>query len=439
MKHVSLLLSITLAACHVEPPAMPDEDAARRRHAKSAGRTALAERAALAPTLTEAEQRRATAAAAVSAAEAQHQAEVDLATASAREVTAYESALVEVAGFAAFCANDVDPKRLVQVHASLAKYVSEPRRDAALGALEPCRKHASRYLIQVYRDVSRTLRTDYARTVEDQFDEDNPYSRSKLVAVVKGDTLSLRMRGNFEGRARHSQEQVDMWCDGASSLFTFIVLRNSHGTFSCRPHQSPEGTVQALLADAGVSSPWTPPPTGDRPTPHRLVPPPPPPPGASPLQDQLTRAQTDLASIEAASAALDTEAERARATIRSVDDKQETRESAWRDSMQDSAKRVTGAGVGFVIAGSVATGLGAYSGYLRSETQANIEAIRLIGEPSSATTDKLAAQTGGMIAGLAIGLPLVAVGALLLLVGKRRKDASRSRISVGPHGLLMHF
>ena len=437
-KTISILLSMALAGCHVEPPTMPEQDAARRRRAKAEGREALAQQAALAPTLAEAEERRAAAAAKLAAVETNHQSEVARAQASARNVDAYGKMLGEAEAIALNCTRDVDVDRLVQVHKYLAEHEAEPRRDAAIVALEPCRKKAVRDMTQLFREIRTTMRSEYAVGVEDRFDENNPYSRSKLIAVVKGETLQLRMRGNFEGRARHSQEQVDALCE-ETSLFTQIVLRNSHGTFTCRPSTTPQQSTDELLADAGLLLPWVPPAPGERSTPQRVPPPPPPPLGDTPLQHDVRVATAKAEELAAADAALTADATKARATIRSIDDKQASREQVWRADIQESSKRLRGAGVGFVVAGSVATALGAYSAYLRSSTQESIDAMRLIGEPSQAVTDKHAAQTGGMIAGLAIGLPLAAVGAILIVAGKRRKDAAQAKLAVSPAGVLVRF
>ncbi len=127
----------------------------------------------------------------------------------------------------------------------VAAYASAPERDAAIDVLESCRKQFAdavrKYGTQTFRD----LRKDFAIGIEDRFDEDNRFARGSLVAKVNGTSLSIRMKGNFEGRARHSEDQVNAWCE-MTDYFSKVTLRNSHGTFSCTPPAWP-GSDKKLL------------------------------------------------------------------------------------------------------------------------------------------------------------------------------------------------
>ena len=417
---------------------MPEEDAARRRAAQLSGRKALARKAELEAAAEQAGAQYAAASEAVDAVKAQIQSEATRARTAALETTKYTQMLEEASAIAAGCAKADDDERLLEVHAYLVAFASEPRRDAAIASLEPCRKHAARQRKQLYRQILPGMRAEFARGVEDRFDEANPYSRSKLVATVKGETLSLRMSGNFEGRARHSQEQADALC-AESSRFALITLRNSHGTFSCRPDTSPQQSIDELLSEAGLADSWLPPESGDRATPRQLPPPPQNTAVDADLQQQQTDAHASLQKSDNALAAAEAEANKARATMRRLDAAQDERKQVWRDSLTESSKSLTSVGVGFGIVGGVSTGIGAYLAYARSSTQESIDSMRVIGQASLESTDKLKTQTGGMIAGLAIGIPLLAIGVILIIAGKQRHDAAQPLVTMTPNGLALRF
>ena len=142
----------------------------------------------------------------------------------------------------------------------LAGYQSTPERDAAIQLLEGCRQTFAAALRRKLPKILSENRTQFARILEDLFDEKNPYKKGDLVAKVEGTTLRVRHRGNFEGRARHSQTQVNSWCDGeGSAAFSRIVLKNGHGAFSCVPlgwerkRQRAESLLQKALADDPLS------------------------------------------------------------------------------------------------------------------------------------------------------------------------------------------
>jgi len=179
-----------------------------------------------------------------------------------------------------------DPKAGIEtgvlIAASLAEFVSEPNRDEALKGMDKCRQRlVKEWRVQMNENI-RDLQKEFAIAIEDNFDTNNPYSRGDLTAKVKGTKLAVRMRGNFEGRARHSQDQVDMWCERASGLYTEISLANSHGKFSCRPTDGPKDMIAEILEEAQASSSWSvegkqatptmpapPPPMGEGPSEHR--------------------------------------------------------------------------------------------------------------------------------------------------------------------------
>lgn len=140
----------------------------------------------------------------------------------------------------------------------LAEYQSSEERDRAIVRLEGCRKQLLLKMRSRGKSVVGDARREFAISLEDEFDAQNPYLRGNLVAKVKGSELHVRMKGNFEGRARHSQEEVEAWC-GATSVFSKIILKNSHGVFSCKPTLWPGSTkkyVQSILDEIGVAEPF---------------------------------------------------------------------------------------------------------------------------------------------------------------------------------------
>ena len=357
----------------------------------------------------------------------------------AQVVKKYEAALSDAHAYAGACSS-VEWQRIADVHVELAKYVSEPRRDAAISALEPCRKATLKARQKEYQKATLDLREEFSVEIEDAFDENNPYSKGGLVATVKGEMLQVTMKGNFEGRKRHSQDQVDSWCE-RTALFTSITLRNSHGTFTCKPPRSHKEITATLLREANLLDPWVPPRSGDLPTPQLTEPQAPPVSAAQmdQLHADLAAADAALREPEAAIAQAQADADKARATIRRIDSTQADREQVWRNQMQESAKSLNGVGVGVLVAGSVATGLGAYLAYLRIGTQRTLDEQKALGVLNAETEDKFRAQTIGMGVGLAVGLPLVLTGALLIVGAKRRREAAQAQVAVVPDGLVFRF
>ena len=97
------------------------------------------------------------------------------------------------------------------------------------------------------------------------------------------------------------------------------------------------------------------------------------------------------------------------------------------------------AGVGVLAAGSVATGIGGYLGYLRATTQTSLDTQNGLGSSSEEAEEKLQLQTVGMTVGLIVGIPLLVTGALLIVAGKRRMDSTQTRVSWMPGAVEVRF
>lgn len=202
----------------------------------------------------------------------QHKADEEAAVALARanqihERTRYEGALV-AAGETGEC--ELTWEEANAAYAVLREYAADPRRDKAIARLERCRKEYAARVHKVGPSLYVEHRRDVAILIEDAFDEANPYRKGLLVAKVDGTQLVVRLKGTFEGRARHSQNEVETWCEmDATRIFSKVTLKNSHGTFSCRPLAWPGSTkaiLNEILVESGADQPLATTP-GSRPIP----------------------------------------------------------------------------------------------------------------------------------------------------------------------------
>lgn len=186
----------------------------------------------------------------------EHKAQEEAAVALARanqihERTRYEDA-VAAAGEAGECA--LTWTEAIAAYAVLREYAADPKRDEAIGRLERCRKEYAARVRKMGPALYADQRKDVAILIEDAFDEANPYRKGVLVAKVDGTQLVVRLKGTFEGRSRHSQNEVETWCEmDATRIFSKVTLKNSHGTFSCRPLGWP-GSTKAILNEILVES-----------------------------------------------------------------------------------------------------------------------------------------------------------------------------------------
>ncbi|WP_434417909.1 hypothetical protein [Nannocystis pusilla] len=173
----------------------------------------------------------------------------------------YAGALDEAREAARTCV--VSRERLIALHEILLEYVSEPRRDAAIAGLEPCRKAAAKPSKADRERENAAMRKDVATALERSFDAAHPDQRGHLIATVKGDVLDVDMPRFSAWDAATSQGHVDSWCDKVPN-FTSIVVRNMNGTFKCRPKEQPKDYDARMLRAAGLADSWVPPPSGQK-------------------------------------------------------------------------------------------------------------------------------------------------------------------------------
>jgi hypothetical protein len=322
----------------------------------------------------------------------------------------YQKNIGASAAFADACPTDdpiegAEPGNALAVY--LGEFVPETNRDAALKQLDTCRKSLLQSARKRMKTTVKDLQAEYAINIEDAYDENNPYSRGTLTAKVNGTKLDVRMRGNFEGRARHSQDQVDAWCAGASGLFTGITLTNSHGTFKCKPESSPTELMDKILDEAGLSNSWIV--GGDSATPARPEPPPPPPPEIMNQRAELVAQLEALGTRPSELDQRDKEAAvahgEAHQVIERADRNQRERVAKWGETEIARAKRVQ-------VAGAVVVGIGGAVGIISlAATQAGIDVPPKF-----------------LPIGLGISIPLLVTGVVFIVSGGVRKNRVREQL-----------
>lgn len=437
-----LVAAVVAVGCR-PPPALSPEESERGRRARVAERAA---RSALTEAEDTAAKKRAEHAAVVGQLAAIDEAEaarIEEHRRSVEAVAMYRAAISAANELGRDCRGGEPPEDVVAQHVFLAAFEASAERDAALARLEVCRRILFRQAKKEVRQAVTRLQREFAEAVEDAFDENNPYSRGQLTATVAGDVLVVRMKGNFEGRRRHSQEQIDAWC-AETALFTRITLSNGHGTFSCVPSGSPAEVEVSLLTEDGLLPPWSPAGPGSTPMPSPL---PPPPPANGPARLQLAEQAAVLQSeVEAAEALVrsrgDDAAEASAAVARS-ERRAVVVAAERRRVLEESARNTHLAGLVVGSVGALSVAVGAYLIYERRGVLAEIErAEQLSPLGGSAEIDALEAkaerQATGLAVGFGVGVPLVAAGVLLLVLGKQRKD-SAAMAAIGPGGLGFRF
>jgi hypothetical protein len=344
-------------------------------------------------------------------------------------VATYREAIEATDRLGRDCQGGEPPADAVALHVYLAAFEASAERDAALARLEVCRKILVRDAKTDVRRAMTALQRDFAEAIEDSFDENNPYSRGQLTTTVTSDVLVVRMKGNFEGRRRHSQEQVDAWC-ASTSLFTRITLNNAHGTFTCVPSGSPAEIAATLLADEGLLPPWSPAAPGSTKVPSPL---PPPPPANGPVRLQLAEQAAALRSeLEAAEEIVSKHRDHvaaASAARAQTERREEEVRAEGRRVLEESARDMHRAGLVVGAVGSFSVTIGAYLGYARLGVRSEIEraeALSALGGAVdlNALEAKEARQTMGLGVAFGVGIPLIAAGVLLLVLGKQRKGAA---------------
>jgi hypothetical protein len=404
MGSVPLALSLLIEGCALTPPPLsPDAERelqGARRQARDVDDETLALRQVYQAKAAELEQ----VGVELEVLDAPLQEAVRLHTEQKLELDRYHQSIDGAQKFAERCAKEPDPLSAAEAGWSyvehLGRYMSDPPRDAALAGLDRCRSILAKQVQAQLKGSIKDLQTEFATTIEDIFDENNPYRRGSLTASVSGTTLEVRMKGNFEGRKRHSQEQVDAWCERAWGLFTKIVLKNAHGTFTCNPDGSPSDLRASILANAHLDSSWVV--TGDDPTPPGV--------GAAPQHHLVTQRRRDELLDKAESLRVQIEGfdEQAQqladqaANLQTTEQRllraQQTRVEVWGQAKLGSAKNLQLTGGVFVgVGGAILLGL------------------------LAARQSELAGAREFTPIGVGVSVPVIVTGVLFLVGGHFRK------------------
>lgn len=447
----SAILALALIGCQLPPPPISPSLAAQQKEADRAIAEAQDEAAAANTRVTDLRARELDIQARQTEKDQLAKTHAERVSSAAKAVKEYEDARSRAHKLAENCERGSTPpdNEAVALHSYLVQYQSDPARDEAIEALEQCRKLIKKREIAGFKVLVKEARTQLAIDIEDGFDESNPIYRGRLKAKVKGSELRVSMRGNFEGRARHSQSEVESWCDSDTGfVFSRIVLKNAHGTFSCKPVLSAKETLQAYLKDAGVAASWTPPLPGDTYPPRPL----------SPLPDGPPPANTELASIQASLEGARTAHFQARqrvqdatATRQALDSEHAQEVQAWKFDKLSKAKKAQTAGLVVGGLGVVGLAVGSFGSFSQGETKRELNNARRTAEtlenipgsePDEQKVDdletELQRQETTTIVGYGVGVPLLITGAILYFVGRNNQSKLRN-MTVSTDGFRLRF
>lgn len=424
-KPVCVFVALAVCGCDMRPPQAPAQEVRRRAELEVETRAATEQEAQAEEALRAAES-------AESAARERLAAFIAASEPSRDELAMYLARTVEARAVSASC--EAPFERLVELHDELHRFASEPLRDAAIVALERCRKRAHETRMQEHAAAQVELRQEFARAVEAAFDAENPGARGRLVATVKGEALQLKLREFFAWRPHDCEAKVQELCE-SSQHFRSITLSGPHGRFTCRPLARPEDYLAEQLRLDGLADPWEPTASGVSATPRTKPPPPPIDPVA------LARLEREAVGAahgrEAAAAALKhvKGTDRAlREQIDALDQVQIDRRAAWQERRERRYRNFA-----FASLAPITAGLGMF--VFGSVHLAELYAIRH-GKQEFASRAEYEAAKQDAARNTAIGhlvaLPLLAAGITLFVLGVRKPRAS-GRISLTGDGLRVRF
>jgi hypothetical protein len=327
------------------------------------------------------------------------------------EVDRYAATLMEVREVAEGCT--VEAERLVQLHAYLRQFVAEPRRDAAIAELERCRAKIAAARKKEHEQAQVGEREAFAREIELEFDEAHPRAKGRLVAEVKGAALSVKLREFFEWRLPDCRQEVEAWC-ARTPRFKAIELKGPHGTARCKPAMTPEEHVAGLVRADGLATSWMPATGGTFATPvagearadsEALV----------RLRAELNVATQRLQASRAAHAHAEQEADSVAERMRGMEGASEAEAEHKYALEKKRYNKMVIAGIPLNLGGVVFGLVGVF--YLMAWQ--NIDDGTRKFDSAGAREEALRRTARGAIIGYAVGVPLLAAGLTLSLVGAR--------------------
>ncbi|MCY1055349.1 hypothetical protein [Nannocystis sp. SCPEA4] len=348
----------------------------------------------------------------------------------ADEQAQYTSALAEAQEVGRACR--VEFTRLVQLHRYLAQFVAEPQRDAAIEALERCRTAAAASRTQEHTKGLPAARQAFARAVVQGFDESSPHAKGRLTAAVKGTTLRVELRRHAEWQSNDCQREVDAWC-ASGPPFTAIELHGPQGAFRCRPAATLEEHVAALVRADGLAESWVPVASGRFATPG---------PGVAALDSaELARLRGNLDGatqrVQAGRAAhthASEDVDAVAAELRGLEEAGAADAEHRNFREKKKYNRMVIASIPLNLGAVVFVLVGLFSLTARQNI---VDGTRQFDSPS-AYDAALRRTTRNTIIGYGVGLPLVAVGLTLALVGARRLHRL-NRLTLSGDGIGLRF
>lgn len=350
------------------------------------------------------------------------------ARADVEEVDRYAGVLVEVRELGPECR--VGFERLVQLHAYLRQFVTEPRRDAALAELERCRKKIAAAREQEHAQAQVQEREAFAREIELEFDEGHPRARGRLVATIKGATLAVTLREFFEWRLADCQQQAEAWC-ARTPIFKMIELKGPHGTARCKPAMTPAEYVAGLVRADGLAESWAPIVSGTFATPvvgaprgddAELV----------RLRAELNAASQRTQASRAAHSHAEQGVEAVRARLGGMEGASEAEAEHEVALERRKYHKMVIAGIPLNLGGVVFSLVGVFYLMAWQNIDDGTRTFDSAGEREAA----LRRTARGAIIGYAVGLPLIAAGLTLSLLGARGlKRVNRLTFSAGGIGV----
>lgn len=344
------------------------------------------------------------------------------------EVERYAATLAEVRELGPDC--KVGFERLVQLHAYLKQFVAEPRRDAAIAELERCRKTVAGAREKELGQALVGEREAFAREIELEFDEAHPRAKGRMVAEVKGAALNVKLREFFEWRLPDCQREVDAWC-ARTPRFNSIELKGPHGTARCKPAMTPEAYVTRQVRADGLADAWLPAAAGEFATPVA---------GAARQDDaELVRLRADVSAAEqrtqasrAAHAHVRQEMEAAAERVRGAEGASEVEAEHRAAREKRKYRKMIVAGIPLNLTGGVFAIVGVFYLLAWQNIDDGTRQFESAGEREAA----LQRTSRGAIVGYAVGVPLLAAGLTLSLVGTRRLHRlNRLTFSAGGIGI----
>ncbi len=146
----------------------------------------------------------------------------------------YEQAIAQAEAIWTRCRREparIELHELVDTYEVLAPYERSPERDAAIGALERCRRLASNYIAENLSDPAAQPALDYTTELEQAVREANERTTKRLSITVKGSKVTIDERT----RSTPDKRALEGYCAkvGAPDADRADRITDERGQMSC--------------------------------------------------------------------------------------------------------------------------------------------------------------------------------------------------------------